>query len=234
MRGLITYLRIRNSKCRLFIIWRTLIILLFFIYGTDRGYSQSANVFKSTDIKYISGDVTSEYHEPKDNYDELLITLNVQRIGSIEIPAIIYGQKVYLSVKDLFDFIKIRNTPSAEFDSVAGFFINPNAAYLIDKINNKIIYQNKIFNLRPNDVMQTPTALFLRSDYFGEVFGLECVFNFRSLSVTLNTKIELPAIREMRQDMMRKNISQLKGEKKADTIIRRSFPCFIWVWLIGR
>ena len=44
--------------------------------------------------------------------------------------------------------------------------------------------------------------------------------------VILNTKIELPAIREMRLEQMRKNISRLKGEIKADTIIGRDYPFF--------
>ena len=42
----------------------------------------------------------------------------------------------------------------------------------------------------------------------------------------LNTKLELPIIREMRQEQMRSNISRLKGEVKADTTIGRKFPAF--------
>lgn len=44
-----------------------------------------------------------------------------------------------------------------------------------------------------------------------------------NLSATLTTKLELPAIREMQQEQMRKNISHLKGEKKADTTIGQQF-----------
>ena len=196
------------------------------MFNAGTGYSQPEYSFKPAYIKYNPGDTNSEHHEPENDYEEISITLNVQRIGSLEIPAIIEGQKVYLSIKELFDFLKIMNTPSAEFDSISGFFINPNAAYLIDKTNNKIIYQDKLFTLKPDDLIHTLTGLYLKSDYFGQVFGLECVFDFRSLSVTLNTKIELPAIREMQQELMRRNISKLKGERKADTIIRRSFPLF--------
>jgi hypothetical protein len=159
-------------------------------------------------------------------YDEISITFNVQRIGSCEIPALIHDQTAYLPVKEVFDFLKIKNANSAGMDSVEGFFINPKDEYVIDKINNKIKFQEKIFDLKTTDLIRTETGLFLKADYFGNVFGLMCSFNFRSLSVTMTTKAELPAIREMQLEQMRKNIVQLKGEKKADTIIKRKYPLF--------
>ena len=217
-------LRIKNRWCPDVIICKAL-LGLFFIFNTGTGYSQPSNSVVAAPDLYVAED-TSTTGNDDDNYEEILITLNVQRIGSLEIPAMIYGQKVYLSVKDLFDFLKIRNIPSAEFDSVTGFFINSQATYLIDRVNSQINYQHKIFQLKQTDLIRTTTALYLNSDFFGRVFGLECNFDFRSLTVTLNTKIELPAIRDMQQQLMRSNMNQLKSEKKADTIIRRSFPMF--------
>ena len=75
-------------------------------------------------------------------------------------------------------------------------------------------------------MIRTESNLYLKSSYFGKVFGLECIFNFRSLSVIVNSKLELPLIREMRQEEMRKNLTRLKGEVKADTTIGRSYPLF--------
>ncbi|MHA4810544.1 MSCRAMM family protein [Flavitalea flava] len=164
--------------------------------------------------------------DPVPAFDEILILLNVQGIGGVQIPAAIRNDIVYLSVTDIFDFLKIRNIPSARMDSISGFFINPQAPYLIDKKNNRILYQGKIVGLHTDDLILSNASLYMRSDYFGKVFGLECKFNFRSLSVILNTKIELPIIREMRQQLMRNNISRLRGEIKADTTIFRSYPGF--------
>lgn len=160
------------------------------------------------------------------DYYEISVFLNVSRIGGFEIPAIISGEEISLSVTDLFSFLKIKNTPTRNFDSISGFFINQNMLYLIDRVNNRIEFDNKVFNLDPGDLMQTETGLFLKSNYFGSIFGLECTFNFRSLSVNLETKLELPIIREMRQEMMRENIKLLKGEVEADTTIGRSYPFF--------
>jgi hypothetical protein len=159
-------------------------------------------------------------------FDEVLIYLNIPHIGGTDINGVIKGQEVYLPVTEMFDFLKIRNVASPGLDSISGFFINRQAMYIVDWGNNRILYQDKTYNLNPDDFVRTETNLYLKSDYFGKVFGLDCSFNFNSLSVTLTTNQELPMIREMRQTEMRRNISRLKGQEKADTVIGRRYPVF--------
>ena len=152
--------------------------------------------------------------EPENGeYDEILITLNVPRIGSVEIPAIIYQEMAYLPVKEFFDFLKIRNNISEDQKTVEGFFMDPKATYTIDKTNKLINYAGNRFELSPADIIITESNFYLRAALYGRVFGLYCQFNFRSLSVNLNTSIELPALREMKLENMRKNMNHLKGEK---------------------
>jgi hypothetical protein len=159
----------------------------------------------------------------EDPYEEFIVTINVPRIGSAEIPAIIHGQELFLPVKDLFDFLKIKNSTTQSLDSITGFFIDPMSSFVIDKSNSKIRYRNQSFDVQPSEFYRSETSLYIKSTYFGKVFGLDCKYDFRSLSVNLETKIELPAIREMQQELMRRNLSQLRGEKKADTVIKRKF-----------
>lgn len=162
--------------------------------------------------------------QEESEYDEILVFLNIQKVGGADIPAVIREETVYLPVADIFSFLKIKNTPSAQLDSVEGFFINQEAIYLVDRVNNRITYQGEVFELKSDDMIKTETGLYLRSPFFGQIFGLDCTFSFRSLSVILTTKLELPIIREMRQEQMRSNINRLTGEVKADTTIARKFP----------
>src|ERR1035437_5979296 len=162
--------------------------------------------------------------QDKIEFEEISVTLFVQGIGSTEISALIREKDIYLPINTIFDFLKIKNTVSSGIDTVAGFFINPTETYLIDRVSRKIIFQNKVFNLKPDDLIRTETNLYMSLPYYGDVFGLMCKFDFRSLSVVLNTKIELPAIREMRIEEMRKNIRRLTGETKSDTTINRNYP----------
>ncbi len=159
-------------------------------------------------------------------YDEISVYLEIPRMGGTEIDALIKDDQLFLPVTNLFDFLKIRNVPSTGLESITGFFINPGASYTISKSDNRIIYQDRVFELGGNDLVRTESNLYLKTPWFGKIFGLDCVFNFRSLSVTVKSKLELPLIREMRQEEMRRNISSLNGEVNADTVIGRTHPLF--------
>lgn len=167
-----------------------------------------------------------EYGADAAGYDETSIYINVQRVGGIDIPAVIRDRVVYLPITDVFDFLKIKNTPSPGLDSVTGSFIDPKAVFIIDKAHTCIRYQGKYLRLTSDDFISTETNLYLRMDYFSKVFGLDCMFDFRNLSVKVNTAYELPAVREMKLAQIRSNINQLKGEIKADTVIGRHYPFF--------
>jgi hypothetical protein len=162
----------------------------------------------------------------QDEYYEISLFLQIPKIGGFDIPAVIKGEELFLPVCDLFNFLKIKNVPSDDFEAISGFFISPDAEYGLSRQRNVINYQDRTYNLDEGDLIKTETNLYLRSSYFGKIFGLDCNFSFRDLSVVLNTRLELPLIREMRQEEMRKNISRLKGEILADTIIKRTYPFF--------
>ena len=162
----------------------------------------------------------------QNEYDEISVFLEVRGVGAGDIPAVIKGEELFLPVTDLFDFMKIKNVPSQKLESITGFFINPDATYTISRTENQIRYQDKIYHLEPGDLIATESNLYLKSSYFGKVFGLDCAFSFRSLSVIITSKLELPLIREMRQEEMRKNLTRLKGGVVADTTIGRSNHLF--------
>ena len=163
-------------------------------------------------------------YEPEPLLDEVSVYLNAKNIGTTEVPAIIRSQYVFLSVTDVFDFIKIKNNFTVNMDSVVGFFASPDAPFIIDKANDQITYKGKVFDLAPQDLIKSESKHFLKLSYFNSVFDLDCSFNFRSLMVTLSTAIELPAVKEKRQELMRTNYSRLKGEISADTTIKRKYP----------
>ena len=159
-------------------------------------------------------------------YEETTVSLKIPKIGVVDATAYIQGESLFLPIIDIFTFLKIQNTPTAGYDSVSGFFINEESKYLIDRSMNKIYYQGKVFELKEGDVVRTETNLFLRSDFFGKVFGMQIDFDFRAMTATLSTNFELPVIREMRLELMRRDLNRLKGEIKADTTIGRKYPLF--------
>ncbi len=175
----------------------------------------------------FAGTSSISYSQEIENYDfdELAVFLSIPRVGSAEVPAAIKNNEAYLSVVDLFNYLKIKVDYTSGFDEVTGFIVSPEAQYTIIRTKNKIIYQKKEYQLTHDDFLRTESSLYIRAKVFGDVFGLGMSFNFRSLSVTLNTQVELPIIREIRLEQMRKNISQIQDEVTPDTTyrMRRSF-----------
>ncbi len=168
----------------------------------------------------------SSFGQDYPEYEEIALFLDVPSLGGTDMDVLIMGDEVYLPITDLLDFLMIRNIPSPGLDTISGFFINQEASYLIDRDKNQILYAGELFELKSGDLIRTETNLYLRGYYFGRIFGLDCEFDFRTMSVRVNTRLELPAIREMRLQALRKNMNRLVGEVEADTIIERSYPWF--------
>lgn len=164
------------------------------------------------------------FAQEQQELDEIIITAEITQLGYFEIPAVIKGNEIWLAPADLFEFLKVRNYTSPGLDSISGFFINPEATYLINYSTNRIRFQERIYTVVQGDLIRTESNLYLKSDYFGRVFGLGCIFNFRSLTVRITSKLELPIIREMRLEEMRRNLTRLKGETIADTSIGATHP----------
>lgn len=159
-------------------------------------------------------------------YDETSVYLKIPLLGISEIDAVIRDGEAYLPVTNFFDLLKIRNVPSADLDLITGFFITPEATYTIDRRKNEIVYNGKTYPLNEGDLVRSESNLYLRALWYGKIFGLDCKFSFRDLSVILETKLELPGIREMRIEEMRANLKRLKGEAQVDTTVGRSYPGF--------
>lgn len=159
-------------------------------------------------------------------YDEILVYVNVQSVGGTEIPSIIKGSTVYLSVGDIFDFLRIKNDFSYNLDTISGFFIDANAPFIIDAKDHQISYANKTFTLGADELFLSRTTMYLQADYFGEIFGLNCTFDFRSLSVFIKSQTELPVVREMRLAQMHANLDLMEGVFVADSTVGRSRPLF--------
>jgi hypothetical protein len=211
------------------------VLLLVCVSVTVAAYSQGTNSVKPEIKKFIItdtfsrnniADTLSKNSFADDDYDAAPITLVVEGIGSIEIQAYLHKDQVYLPVTDVFNFLLIKNIPSADYQSISGFFIEPQAVYRIDKKNNRISYREKIFTLTGDELVLIANTLFLKSDYFGQVFGLDCHYDMYNLSVSITTKIQLPALRDKQLDQMHRNLKTFTGEPKADTAIGRHFTFF--------
>jgi len=173
----------------------------------------------SADKLYAQDD---EYPE----YDEISVFLMIQGVGGYEMNAIYMEDHLYISITDLFQLLKINHVSPQSFDSVSGFFLQENSLYSISQPASTIVFGNTRLPLDKRALIKTDMGLYMRTDIYGKAFGLNLIFNFRSLSLELKTTLELPVIKELRLEQMRKNVDQLKGDIPVDTTLKRSFHLF--------
>lgn len=156
--------------------------------------------------------------------DEITVYISLQRAG-IYIPALLKEEEtLYLPISDVFNFLKINNRLSPANDLVSGFILDHNDRFVVGYAQHRISYHDTSFALSGTELIRTENNLYLRSDVFGKVFGLECSFQFRSLAVVIRTKLDLPLLKELRQQLLYRNLNKLKGEIRPDTAIKRQYP----------
>lgn len=157
-------------------------------------------------------------------YDELVVEMNVPKLGSFELPIAIKNEEAFLSIAGVFENLGIKYEVDRNSQAISGFLLSSQNKYQIIPDSFIIIMGDKTHQLSSDAFIQTPMEVYLHSDIFGDLFQLEAKFNFRSLSVDVDTDLELPIMREMRLQRMRNNIRELRGEEVPDTTLEREFP----------
>ncbi len=162
------------------------------------------------------------------DYEEIPVTLRTQGVGVTDLnPLYSYEmEELFLPVTDVFRFLQLKADPSTNLDSISGFIADESKKYLIDNTNKQIYANGKLYRLKDTDLIKTDFGLYLNSSLWGDIFGLYCDFNFRSLTVNIKPDFEIPAIREMRLQQFRENVNSLKGEEEVDTIVNRKYHFF--------
>lgn len=160
------------------------------------------------------------------DYEDITVYLVIQNVGGYEIDAVYMNDQIYVDVATLFNLLKINNIPSRGNDSITGFFLNEENRYSINAETKSAQINGNYHKLDRQDIFRSEMGLYLRNTEYGKLFGLNLQFNFRSLTIELKTDHELPVIKEMRQNQMRKNIDRLSGVVEVDTTISIEYHLF--------
>lgn len=156
-------------------------------------------------------------------FEEIPVFLVIQNVGGFEMNILYHDDAIYVPVAELFRKLKINQSESPHADSVSGFIVKEENTYLINHINKTITYKGKAYPVAEDVIIKSLSTLYLRGDYFDKIFGLNVIFNFRNLTLELKTAMELPIVKELRLEQMRKNINRLKGEIVVDTTLKRNY-----------
>jgi hypothetical protein len=132
---------------------------------------------------------------------------------------------MYLNVEALFKTLQIKCVQN--MNSLEGFIDNKKNLYRIDFEKKQITIGKKIINITDSLIREFDTK-YISSEIISDAFGLNFLFNPRSLSAILTPNFELPFSKQLRLEKTRENISKLQGKQPLaiDTIIPRNYHYF--------
>ena len=160
-------------------------------------------------------------------FDEVSVEFYVSGYYRFETNVIITDtKKIYINIDDLFNKLGIYCKVEDGGNTLKGFIENEKKKYRVNLNSRQIKVGNKIIKSK-NGIVKKLGAIYLESTIITKAFGLNIIFNYRSLSMKLEANFELPLVKQMRLDQIRKNISKLQNkEPKVDKVIQREYHLF--------
>ena len=166
--------------------------------------------------------------DPIISFDEVPVEIIVKGYLRFEADVIITDkQLVYVNVEELFKKLGILCVVENNGNTLKGFIENESIRYVIDFDIKQITRGDRTIKSE-NGIVKELDAIYVETSIMNEAFGLNMLFNFRSLSIKLEADFELPLVKQARLEKMRKNVSKLqsKNEVEIDTVIGRNYHLF--------
>lgn len=189
--------------------WRCVafFISLFFFFCTTHLRSQSEDKFP-------------------EEYDEFIVYLSVENLGYYEMDAIYAEDQLYLPCLALCKNLSIYAQGSAQLDTISGYMADKSKSFQLNFTSNQFTFSDKSFNVSAKDYLIAYNDVFISAQVYQQLFGFSLSLDFRSLMVRLQSDVELPIVKILKQQKLRENLKSLKGETKLDTLIKRDFHVF--------
>jgi len=158
--------------------------------------------------------------------EDITVTMNVEGYGSFDIDARYSPEeKLFIPVETFFGYLRVACTVSNNGDIIKGFTGRGNDNYVINGIKKQLLFAGQEYDIS-GKLSENLGTLYLETSVFGDVFGIEANFSFRSLAVAVKADFELPVIKEKRLAQSRSAISNSRFEREADKVIDRDYHYF--------
>lgn len=156
-------------------------------------------------------------------FDQIPVHVIAQGYNDFYVDAIFSkSNQLFVNIEDLFHTLNVSCKSEQNGSYLSGFIDNESQAYSID-LNSGIIKTARKTLISKIGLVKDMGMVYMESSLFAVAFGITLTFNYRTLTITLKSNFELPAIKQLRIENLRSNLSKVKGEENADTILQRSY-----------
>ena len=182
-------------------------------------------------------DVVKDIDDRLMSFDYVPVLIKVGNDFRFDMDVIIdENDVIYLGVQELFDNLMIYNTLNEDESVINGFFTSDKKPFIIDYKTQTIEFMGVNHKVKGKLKMESDLII-LDAKTINNIFNIKLDFDFRSLSMKLESFYELPIQRLNRLNEVRSNISKLQSNKiVADTVIDRTYHKFkagVFDWTIA-
>ncbi len=164
-------------------------------------------------------EASARQEEPE--YEVISLVMRVERFGNFNSDAIYTPDgRVFLPVEPVFNTLKIQCNTVMKGRVLEGFIRTEDNRYSINYDKGLATVGKDKTGISKKLIMHMG-LIYMDISMFGELFGLEMEFSFRSLTILIKPGFELPVIKEQRLEKIRKNINRYQQEQQADTVLQR-------------
>lgn len=128
----------------------------------------------------------------EEDLQEVYLTFEYAGVVSTMVEARYGGNQFYLSVSDIFAALQIEYERAEDGRSASGFFVDEERTYRIDVDAGTITFEGETFELTSADFVAENARIFLRTNVFAEVFGMNFTPSFRQVALELEFPQETP------------------------------------------
>ncbi|MGO4822580.1 MULTISPECIES: stalk domain-containing protein [unclassified Flavobacterium] len=162
------------------------------------------------------------------NYDVIPLQFNVNNLFSFESDVIITEEEiVFVNVEEVFKQLGIAINVNVSEKTITGFIKYESNNYKID-IDKEILSVGNKSTSSVNGIYQVMNSIFIKSSLIADEFGIQLIYNPRSLTIKVESNFELPKLKQARLENIRTNITKLQSNTQtvSDTIVGREYHLF--------
>ncbi len=179
-----------------------------------------------TTVLSLAGGVVAQTDAPGDSTMLVPVGLDLQGGLRVDLQIMLRGERAYIPIRSLFDFVKIPVVLDLPTGRAEGAFLRSDNPYSIDGTALVAIIEGRSIALSQDDLLRGTDDLFLFEDRYNEIFGIALRYNPRRLEVSLKTKHRLPVYQERDRELARKRRRTLGQLPDPEVTIDRSFIPF--------
>ncbi len=151
------------------------------------------------------------------------INFELRRVGSIELISLQRDNEVFLPVRAMFDFLRIKHVEDLVANTVSGFFVTPDTPYVINVAKGVIQVGKRSVALTPADVITKDNETYVRVAVFDRAFGLPISYRPRELRASLTTDLALPVFLDQRLRHLELELERRRGIPPSEFEYGRTF-----------